>query len=87
MDSLAELVLSHTTSFGVRVHEMQRRKLAREIVKVKTCFGEIEVKVGRLRGKIVSRSPEFEACKQAAAKFNVSVKEVCDETVRCSGAL
>jgi uncharacterized protein (TIGR00299 family) protein len=87
VDSLAELVLTHTTSFGVRVHEAQRRKLARDIVKVKTRFGEIEVKIGRLRGKIVSRSPEFESCKQAAAKFNVSVKEVCDEAVRCSGAL
>jgi uncharacterized protein (TIGR00299 family) protein len=87
VDSLADLLLTHTTSFGVRVREAQRRKLAREIVKVKTRFGEIEVKVGRLRGRIVSRSPEFEACKQAAAKFNVSVKEVCDEAVRCSGAL
>jgi hypothetical protein len=66
----------------VRVHETQRRKLAREIVKVKTRFGEIEVKVGRLRGKIVSRSPEFEACKQAAARFNVSVKEVYREATR-----
>ncbi len=82
VDSLAELVLTHTTSFGVRVHEAQRRKLAREIVKVKTRFGEIEVKIGRLRGKIVSRSPEFESCKQAAARFNVSVKEVYNEATR-----
>jgi uncharacterized protein (TIGR00299 family) protein len=84
VDSLADLVLTHTTSFGVRVHEMQRRKLAREIVKVKTRFGEIEVKVGRLRGKIVSRSPEFEACKLAAVKSNVSVKEVYREAVRAA---
>src|SRR5258706_6615011 len=82
VDSLADLVLTHTTSFGVRVHEAQRRKLAREIVTVKTKFGEIEVKVGRLRGRIVSRSPEYESCKQAAAKFNVSVKEVYNEATR-----
>jgi uncharacterized protein (TIGR00299 family) protein len=82
VDTLADLVLTHTTSFGVRVHEMQRRKLAREIMKVKTRFGEIDVKVGRLRGKIVTRSPEFETCKQAAARFNVSVKEVYREATR-----
>jgi uncharacterized protein (TIGR00299 family) protein len=82
VDSLAELVLTHTTSFGVRVHEAQRRKLARDIVKVKTRFGEIEVKIGRLRGKIVSRSPEFESCKQAATRFNVTVKEVYSEATR-----
>jgi uncharacterized protein (TIGR00299 family) protein len=81
-DALAELLLTHTTSFGVRVHEAQRRKLAREIVTVKTKFGEIEVKVGRLGDKIVSRSPEFESCKQAAAKFNVGVKDVYNEAMR-----
>jgi len=82
VDSLADLVLTHTTSFGVRVHEAQRRKLAREIVKVKTRFGEIEVKIGRLRGRIVSRSPEFESCKQAAGRFTVSVREVYNEATR-----
>ena len=82
VDALADLVLTHTTSFGVRVHEAQRRKLAREIVTVKTKFGEIEVKIGRLHGKIVSRSPEFESCKQAAARFTVSVREVYNEATR-----
>ena len=87
VDALAELLLTHTTSFGLRVHEAQRRKLAREIVKVKTRFGEIEVKVGRLGGKIVARSPEFESCRQAAAKFNVSVKEVQGEAARAAGEI
>ncbi len=82
VDTLADMVLTHTTSFGVRVHEAQRRKLGRDIVKVKTKFGEIEVKVGRLHGKIVSRSPEFESCKRAAAAAQVSVKEVHCEATR-----
>ena len=36
VDALAELLLTHTTSFGLRVHEAQRRKVAREMAKVKT---------------------------------------------------
>ena len=87
VDRMAELLLTHTTSFGLRVYEAQRRKLAREIVKVATKFGEIEVKVGRLAGKVVSRSPEYESCKQAAAKAGVAVKDVYEEALRCSGAL
>ena len=87
VDRMAELLLTHTTSFGVRIHEAQRRKLAREIVKVKTKFGEIEVKVGRLGDRVVSRTPEYESCKRAAAKAGVAVKEVYEEAVRCSGAL
>jgi uncharacterized protein (DUF111 family) len=87
VDRMTELLLRHTTSFGVRMHEAQRRKLAREIVKVQTRFGEIEVKIGRLGDTIVSRSPEFESCKQAAVKAGVAVKEVYEEAQRCSGAL
>jgi uncharacterized protein (TIGR00299 family) protein len=85
VDALAVLLLTHTTSFGVRVHEAQRRKLAREIVMVKTRFGEIEVKVGRLGGKIVTRSPEYDSCKQAAARSNVGVKDVYNEAARVAG--
>jgi pyridinium-3,5-bisthiocarboxylic acid mononucleotide nickel chelatase len=82
VDRMAELLLTHTTSFGLRIYEAQRRKLSREIVKVATKFGEIEVKIGRLTGKIVSRSPEFESCKRAAAKAGVGAKEVYEEVVR-----
>ena len=81
-DRMAELLLSHTTSFGVRVHEAQRRKLAREIARVETKYGEIEVKLGRLGDRIVSRSPEFESCKRAAAKAGVAVKDVYNEAAR-----
>jgi hypothetical protein len=85
VDALTELILTHTTSFGVRVHEAQRRKLAREIVTVETRFGEIEVKIGRLAGRIVARSPEFESCKQAAARFKISVKDVYNEAAHAAG--
>ena len=87
VDALTELILMHTTSFGVRVHEAQRRKLAREIVTVKTKFGEIEVKIGRLGGKIVTRSPEFESCQQAAARFNISVKDAYNEAAHAAGEI
>jgi uncharacterized protein (TIGR00299 family) protein len=75
-DRLADVVLTHTTSFGVRIHEARRRILDREIVRVNTRFGEIEVKIGRLAGKVVTRAPEYESCKQAASLHNVPVKEV-----------
>ncbi len=84
VEQMTGLLLSHTTSFGVRIHHAQRRKLAREIVTVKTRFGEIEVKIGRLGGKIVSRSPEFESCKRAAAKAGVAIKDVQQEAARAA---
>jgi uncharacterized protein (DUF111 family) len=84
-DQFVELILQHTTSFGVRIHESRRRKLDREIVRVPTRFGEIEVKVGRLAGKILQRSPEYESCKQAAVHHGVPVREVYNEAARAAG--
>lgn len=84
-DRLAELLLSQTTSFGVRVHEARRRKLSREFVSVVTKFGEIEVKVGRLAGRVVQRSPEFESCKRVATLAGVTVREVYNDAARAAG--
>ena len=86
-DRVAELVLTHTTSFGVRIHEARRRKLVREIVMVRTRHGEIAVKIGRLADKVVQRSPEFESCRRAAAEASVPVKDVYNEAARAAGDL
>jgi len=83
-DRFADLLLEHTTSFGVRIHEARRRMLAREIVRVATRFGEIEVKIGRLAGKVVSRSPEYESCRRAAAVATVPVREVQGAAARAA---
>jgi pyridinium-3,5-bisthiocarboxylic acid mononucleotide nickel chelatase len=84
-ERMAGLLLTHTTSFGVRVHEVRRHKLQREIVKVKTKFGKIEVKLGRRGGKLVTCAPEYESCKRAAVKAGVAVKEVYHAALRATG--
>jgi uncharacterized protein (DUF111 family) len=86
-DRLAEVLLRHTTSFGVRIHEAYRRKLAREVVKVQTRYGEIECKIGRLDGVVVQRSPEFDSCKNAAAKAGVPVRDVYNAAARAAGEI
>lgn len=75
-DRLSRLLMENTTAFGVRRTEAHRLKLDREMVTVKTSFGRIEVKIGRLGGRIVSASPEFESCKRAATKAKVPVRRV-----------
>jgi uncharacterized protein (DUF111 family) len=47
-------------------------------VVVKTEFGEIKIKVGRLGGGVVNVKPEFSDCDLAAKKHNVAVKKVLD---------
>ncbi len=83
-DKFSELVLRETTAFGVRRTIAERRKLRREIVKVKTPHGEVEVKLGKLDGQIVQTKPEFESCRKAAAKAGVFLKQVAEAARKAS---
>jgi uncharacterized protein (DUF111 family) len=70
------LILRETTAFGVRKTIAERRKLRREFAEVKTPFGKVAVKIGKLGGKVVQVAPEFESAKKMAVKAGVPVKRV-----------
>ena len=75
-DRLSELMLRETTAFGVRKTIAERRKLRREFTEVKTPFGNVAVKIGRLGGRVIQVATEFEAAKKLAAQKKVPVKEI-----------
>jgi uncharacterized protein (TIGR00299 family) protein len=75
-DKLIELMLHHTTTFGVRVTEARRHILDRETRNVNTRYGTVALKIGRLNGRVVSASPEYDSCRKAAARHKVPVKLV-----------
>ena len=81
-DKFAELVLKETTAFGVRRHLAERRKLRREFVTVKTPFGDVTVKLGKLDGLVVQAAPEYESCKRLAEQANVPLKQVYEAANR-----
>lgn len=82
-DAMCELLLRETTTLGVRFYEVMRRALEREMVRVETEFGAIDVKVARLGGRIVKEMPEYEQCRAAAAKACVALRTV-EEAARTS---
>jgi len=77
---LMELIFTETTTLGIRTYEVTRRALDREMVKVQTPYGPIDVKVAKLNGRVVNEMPEFEQCREAAQKAGVALKEVEDAT-------
>ena len=81
-DKFSELILRETTAFGVRRTRAERRKLRREMTTVVTKFGAVAVKLGRLGGKVIQASPEFESCRQVAAQAGVTVREVYETAVK-----
>jgi len=81
-DKFSEMILRETSTFGVRRQLTERRKLRREFTTVKTSFGEVTVKIGKLDGKIVQAAPEFESCRKVADTAKVSLKEVYEAALK-----
>lgn len=81
-DKFSEMMLRETSAFGVRRHLAERRKLRREFSTVKTSFGEVTVKIGKLDGKTVQASPEFESCRKAAEQAKVPLKDVYEAALK-----
>ena len=75
-ETFINLLFSETTTLGVRSSKVERRFLPREIVKVETCYGAIDIKVAKFDERILKASPEFEHCRAAALKFDVPLREV-----------
>lgn len=80
-DSLTDMMLRHTSTFGVRFSEKERSILDRDTVVLSTEFGSIRCKVGILSGEILKYSPEFEDCRAASEKYGKPVYEIYNEAI------
>ena len=80
-EELTEIIFRETTTLGIRVQKVDRKKLDREIKEVETEFGIVEIKIGYLRGEAVNYSPEFESCQRLADKTDVPVKLIYREAL------
>lgn len=80
-EKLEAIIFAETTTFGVRRHLAERRKLRRKIVAVSTRFGDIRIKRGAIEDGAETVSPEFEDCVAAARRCGVAVRVVADAAV------
>lgn len=74
-DRLQAIIFRETPTLGVRRQVTQRATLARRTETVDTLYGSIAVKVGR-RGAFDTATPEYDACRAAAAKHDVPLQRV-----------
>jgi uncharacterized protein (TIGR00299 family) protein len=73
---LANAVLMHTSSGGVRSRDESRYVLERKRITVQTSFGDIDMKVFELPNGGVKAAPEYESCKSAATSHGVPLRVV-----------
>ena len=81
-DSAARIILTETSTFGIRHYDVNRTVLDREERTVKTSFGKVRVKVGSLNGSVLRISPEYEDCRKIARRKKIPLKNIYEEAVR-----
>ncbi len=79
---LMHILLTETTTFGVRYYAVDRVILKREIVEINTPWGPIRAKRGYLNGISIKTVPEYEDCKSIAEQTGVPLQTVFQEALR-----
>lgn len=69
-------ILKETTTMGLRIYETKRKKLSREIKELKTKYGIVRVKLGKIGDEVIKVIPEYDDCKKLATENNVSIMHI-----------
>ncbi|MBU0635168.1 MAG: nickel pincer cofactor biosynthesis protein LarC [Candidatus Omnitrophica bacterium] len=77
LDKILKVIFSETTTLGIRINRVMRRKLERKTLNLKTDYGIIvRVKTAYLDGEIMNIAPEYEDCKKVSKKKKLPFKTV-----------
>ncbi len=77
-EAVLDTLFRETTSIGVRINEVGRKKLNREISDVETIYGKVRVKVSRQGDETLTVTPEYEDCRKIAEEKQVPLKTVME---------
>jgi uncharacterized protein (DUF111 family) len=76
--SLRRLIFQATPTFGIREWSVARTALARHHETVETPYGPVRIKVGKLEGRPITRTPEFDDCATRAREAGVTPRQVAE---------
>jgi uncharacterized protein (TIGR00299 family) protein len=75
-EEMMHIILSETTSIGLRFYNAARKTLDREMKTVNTKWGKVRVKKSWQGKSIKKNIPEYEDCKKIAARQNIPLIDV-----------
>jgi uncharacterized protein (TIGR00299 family) protein len=79
--ALAETILRHSSTLGVRVQRLERYELDRAIREVQVGGHPVRVKIGLLGGQVVNVAPEHDDCAAVATATGRPVKQIWAEAM------
>lgn len=74
-----KLLLSETSTLGVRRYEVDKDMLKRENCIIDTSFGSIRIKNAYYGGKMIKSKPEYDDCRKIALEKGIPLIEVYEQ--------
>lgn len=76
LKQVSDFLLENTSTIGVRTYPVSRKILKREIKKMQTSMGEVQVKIVELPSGVFRKSLEYESCRKLAQQVKKPVGEI-----------
>ncbi|MBW2655933.1 MAG: DUF111 family protein, partial [Deltaproteobacteria bacterium] len=76
LDTIVQILLTQTTSIGLRYHECERSFLLREKAFVETVYGKLQVKKVTNPDNSIRFVPEYDVAKKVAKEKKIPLKDV-----------
>jgi len=86
-DVMARILLTHTSTIGLRRRTLDKLPLPRESVEVDVLGSQVRVKLAHLDGAVVNASPEYEDVARIAAATGRPEKEVLAAAIHAAQEL
>ncbi len=82
LDLLSRLLLTHSTTLGLRVSREGRVELPRRVESVETEWGPARIKVATRPDGSETASPEYESCREISRRTGATMSDVFDAVRR-----
>lgn len=87
VSDMVQILLAETSTLGVRILGCETTHIDVSLLKIETEWGPVKVKIGKLNDKVMNIAPEFEDCKAIAVKYNIPLKTIQLQVLRCCDPL
>ena len=84
VEAIAGVFIEYSTSLGVRIHSVSRRRCERKTEKVSTPYGELTIKVARRAKGPPLVTPEYEDCRRRAEIHGVPLRVVYEAALEAA---
>jgi len=81
-DSLLDIVFRYSTSFGVRITDVDKVMLHRDLISFESSLGPVRIKKGIVNGEVVKWKIEYEDLKSLSVKHSRSINSIRNEITK-----